>query len=288
MTKPMYGGTRSRFQQVREVPVTLKDLVRLRAKDLWGDKAYYKCVVSNLSDAVEIMDNPKLNDIDEDMLADYVKVLSESVKPSTVNRKLSNLHTILDLAYARGWLKKVPKTPWQTEDNQYIRWLSPEEEKQLLMVLPEEYAAFCEILIRTGMRRGELMDLKPEHVDGNYARIWKNKTKTPRSVPLDPRAKELVAKWVPFNIELSPFRTAWLKAKKLMGLESDPHFVLHMLRHTAATRVLDTTGRIEVVQRLLGHKKIATTMRYAHVSDDALLDAIWQTAEKHGSSPITT
>lgn len=288
MTKPMYAGTRSRFQQVREVPVTLKDLVRLRANSIWEGKAYKNTAITNLCDAVEIMGNPKLNDIDDDMLVDYVKVLSEGVKNSTINRKLSNLHTILDLAHNRGWMNKVPKTPWQTEDNEYIRWLTPEEEKNLLMILPAEYAAFCEILIRTGMRRGELMNLKPEHVDGNYARIWKNKTKTPRSVPLDPRAKELVEKWVPFNIELSPFRTAWLKAKKLMGLESDPHFVLHMLRHTAATRVLDTTGRIEVVQRLLGHKKIATTMRYAHVSDDALLDAIWQTAEKHGTTPVTT
>jgi integrase len=288
MTKAMYGGTKSRFQQVREIPVTLKDLVRLRAASIWEGKSYQKTAITNLCDAVEIMDNPKLNDIDDDMLTDYVKVLSEGVKNSTINRKLSNLHTILDFACARGWINKVPKTPWQTENNEYIRWLSPEEEKQLLSILPEEYAAFCEILIRTGMRRGELLALQPEQVDGNYARIWKNKTKTPRSVPLDARAKELVEKWVPFKIELSPFRTAWLKAKKEMGLEKDPHFVLHMLRHTAATRVLDTTGRIEVVQRLLGHKKIATTMRYAHVSDDALLDAIWQTAEKHGNVPVTT
>lgn len=278
---------KSRYQISKEVPVFFKDLVRLRAKDLWKDAVYYKSVMTNLCDAVEIMGNPRLNDIDEDMIAEYVSVLSEVVKPATINRKLSNLNTILEFAFQRGWMEKKPKVPWQREDNEYIRWLTAEEESQLLSILPQPYAAFCEILIRTGMRRGELLKLQREHVDGNYARIWKNKTKTPRSVPLDPRAKELVEKWVPFQIELSPFRQAWLKAKKAMGLENDPHFCLHMLRHTAATRVLDTTGRIEVVQKLLGHKKIATTMRYAHVSDDALLDAIWQTAQKHGSGAVS-
>jgi site-specific recombinase XerD len=66
-----------------------------------------------------------------------------------------------------------------------------------------------------------------------------------------------------------------------MGLEDDPNFVMHTLRHTTATRMLDTTGNIAVVQRMLGHAKIATTMRYAHVSDDALLSAVRQTSMKH-------
>ena len=288
MTKSMYRGTKSAFQQMRQTPVTLKDLVRLRANELWEGKSYKRTAIANLSDAVEIMYNPLLRDINDDMVSDYAKVLSEGVKDSTINRKLSNLHTILSFAHNRGWIEKVPKMPWRKENNEYIRWLSAEEETQLLAYLPREISAFCEILIHTGMRRSELYNLKPEHVDGNYARLWVTKTKTARSVPLSPRAKELIDKWVPFQFNLSTLRTAWLKAKKQMGLEADPHFVLHMLRHTAATRVLDTTGRIEVVQKLLGHKKIVTTQRYAHVSDDALLDAILQTAEKHGQNPVTT
>jgi site-specific recombinase XerD len=73
-----------------------------------------------------------------------------------------------------------------------------------------------------------------------------------------------------------------------MGLADDRHFCLHMLRHTAATRVLDTTGRLEVVQKVLGHSKIATTQRYAHLSDATLLDAVRRTAEKHGLAVANT
>lgn len=287
MTKALYGGTKSRFQQNQYVPVTLKDLVHRAANPIWQGRSYHKSVVSNLCDAVEIMNNPLLRDINTDMVDNYIKVLSEGVKNSTINRKLSNLHTILQYAYDREWLARIPKINWRKEDNERIRWLTKDEEKLLLAVLPEEYSAFCEILIHTGMRRGELMNLKAEDVDGNYARLWKTKTGKARSVPLSDRAKELIDKWVPFNIELSPLRTAWLKAKKEMGLEDDPNFVMHTLRHTTATRMLDTTGNIAVVQKMLGHAKIATTMRYAHVADEQLLDAVRQTSHKHGLTPVT-
>lgn len=278
----------SRFQSRKEVPVTLKQLVRMATNKLWSHTTYMKTVESTLWDACEILEDPKLSEITTDMIEDYVEIVSEGLRPSSVNRKLSNLHTLLKYAYDREWIARMPKFPWQKEDNEYIRWLSKEEEEQLFKLLPERVAAFVEILLHTGMRRNELLTMKREQLDGDYARLWKTKTGKARSVPLSDRAKELLDQHLPFSeLGKSRIRWEWDKARKEMGLAEDRHFVLHMLRHTAATRVLDTTGRLDVVQKVLGHSRITTTQRYAHLSDDTLLDAVRRTAQKHGNDLVT-
>lgn len=51
-------------------------------------------------------------------------------------------------------------------------------------------------------------------------------------------------------------------------------FRFHDLRHTFATRLLRHTGNLKLVSRLLGHTQVETTMRYAHVMLDDMIDGI--------------
>ena len=55
----------------------------------------------------------------------------------------------------------------------------------------------------------------------------------------------------------------------------------HMLRHTAATLLIEDGVDIRFVQRLLGHASIATTQIYTHVSDMALRNALERTDTMH-------
>lgn len=278
---------KSLYNQSLEKPVTLRQLYVKAYPMLWKG-AWAKTVWTNLEEADEIMGRPKLADVNTAMIEDYKQVISQIVAPGTVNRKMNALHKLLKWAYQRDYITKMPVFPWNKEDNTRVRWLKPEEEKQLFSLLPPKIAAFCEVLMHTGLRRGELLNLKPEHIDGDYARIWKTKTGKPRSVPLNERAKELCKQWLPFDLAPMTINNHWLKARKTMGLEHDKDFVLHMLRHTAATRMLDATGNIAVVSKLLGHAKITTTSRYAHVADEQLLEAVRLTAKKHQNVAANT
>jgi site-specific recombinase XerD len=76
-----------------------------------------------------------------------------------------------------------------------------------------------------------------------------------------------------FNLHLEPLtppamRSRLAKAARAAGLET--HVTPHMLRHTAATQLIEAGVDIRYIQRLLGHASLSTTEIYTHVSDRAL------------------
>lgn len=277
----MATNYQKRKAEMAKRPARLLDLAKGHEERLWKTEKHRNQCFAYIAEAAEILDNPEITAINTQMIEEWVDEVSQDLRPASINRRLSALRKLLKYAYDREWIAKMPIFEWQPEDNQRIRWLSAEEEHTLLSLLPPDVSAFCEILIHTGMRRSELLGMKRNQIDGNYARLWVTKTGKARSVPLSDRAKELIDQWVPFDIGISRIRVEWRKARKAMGLTEDRDFVLHMLRHTTATRMLDTTENIVAVQRMLGHSRLETTMRYAHLSDESLLDAVRRTVSKH-------
>jgi site-specific recombinase XerD len=76
-----------------------------------------------------------------------------------------------------------------------------------------------------------------------------------------------------FNLRYEPLtpsamRSRVAKAARAAGLET--HVTPHMLRHTAATQLIEAGVDIRYIQRLLGHASLSTTEIYTHVSDHAL------------------
>ena len=58
----------------------------------------------------------------------------------------------------------------------------------------------------------------------------------------------------------------------------------HDNRHTAATRFLRATGNLKLCQMFLRHENIATTMKYAHATNDDLRKALNLVAESRKKS----
>jgi integrase len=144
-------------------------------------------------------------------------------------------------------------------------------------------AAF-RLLIYTGCRLGEVLTLKWEEVDlqNNCLRLKDSKTGA-RVIPLNDSAREVVLSIEkkgdnPYvfcgnkpETHLVAVQKTWGRIRKKAGM---PDLRIHDLRHSFASFAINNADLDLVhVQKLLGHKNIATTLRYAHLTDKKLLDS---------------
>ena len=165
------------------------------------------------------------------------------------------------------------------------RAINPDDVRQLLSVIekPRDRSLIL-VLLRTGMRIGELlntrvMDLdlrdKKIHIyegeknslgrvvylsdDALFAiRLWLSKR--------DRRAAYLFYGWEDKPLGYSAARSLFVKYLRKAGL-SNKGYTLHCLRHTCASELLNAGMRLECLQQLLGHHNIEMTRRYARLTD---------------------
>lgn len=265
---------------------TIGNVMKLAKGKLWRGQAHETIAWIHLDLMAGIIGRETLlEDVQTRHVDEIVSALlkgTEDKKPvteSTVNRYLSHLHTFMDWAKARGHRKTAVSEvtfDWQEENEGRIRWITPDEEFVLMTLLPRDVGRLVKVAIETGCRRGELLNVEPSQINGNRLHLWETKTKTPRTVPMDPEITQILKRLVATNAmpSESELRYAWEKAKAAMGLQDDGDFVFHCTRHTCATRLVEAGVNLRVIQRFLGHKRIETTMRYAHVHDDMLEDAV--------------
>jgi integrase/recombinase XerD len=144
------------------------------------------------------------------------------------------------------------------------------------------------LMVATGMRVGELCKLKLEDLspDCSTVRIQGKGARDRVAYVTDPSLRKDLHRLIAHlrksqigggalfvNRYGSPMRPQSVRSK-LRRLANDAGLARrvtpHMLRHTAATLLIETGVDIRFVQRLLGHSSIATTEIYTHVSDEAL------------------
>ena len=220
----------------------------------------------------------------------------EDRAPSTVNRELELLSKVFSLAIDHGLSIPNPcrKVKRFREDNERNRYLSDQEEARLLCVLTGPRAALRPVVIlaiHTGMRRGELLNLRWPNVDFTRGLIHvmnsqREKTKSghSRSIPMNFIARrELLAlhdetghtEYVFFNEKTqkprADLQNGFRTACRAAGLD-DLRF--HDLRHTTATRLADAGTNIREIMVILGHRCIQTSARYIHATDAGLRRAL--------------
>ncbi len=178
------------------------------------------------------------------------------------------------------------------------RFLSEEEFRRLGRTLdaveaegrvhPSAVAAF-RLLMLTGCRRNEVLTLRWADVDLEAGEIRLRDAKTgARSVALSPAARRVLAgmprlpdnPWVISGARpgarLSNLNNAWLAVRVRADLKD---VRIHDLRHSFASRALALGESLPMIGRMLGHRKVQTTARYAHLARDSVKASAARVAE---------
>ncbi len=165
------------------------------------------------------------------------------------------------------------------------RAIDPQDIKALFSVIdhPRNRAIFL-LLLRTGMRIGELLDLRPSDVNLQEQKVMIYigvKNYRGRVVYFSDDAREALGEWMQVrdpqrkclfyastrhSLTYATVRVRFKKYLEQAGL-GHKGYTMHQLRHTFATDLLNAGMRIECLQPLLGHSTLEMTRRYARLSD---------------------
>jgi integrase len=122
------------------------------------------------------------------------------------------------LRWTESGLRGCRKCPGRERAEGRIRWITHDEEDHVCCACwrqwgEHEAAAFVTVLIDTGMRRGELLRLQPEDVDGSLGPALEDEDQSlARSVPLTDRAKDALAGRLPWRLDEVKLRRVWDQA----------------------------------------------------------------------------
>jgi integrase len=239
----------------------------------------------------------KLGAIQTQDIQRFMDGLSGTLKPASINRMLSLIHRMLKLACEWGHLTINPATHLKKlkENNQRDFYLDAKQIERLLASCDldknQSVANFIHLGLLTGMRAGEILKSKLEHLqfsDGEPSLFLPHtKAGLARHVPLNESALAVINKQKllmqtgnPYlfagrfgNKPMSHPKKAFLRIKERAGgLEQ---LRIHDLRHTFASILINSSSdgvstSLYDVQHLLGHHSAQTTERYAHLASNRL------------------
>jgi integrase len=234
-------------------------------------------------------------------------------RPATVNRAVAFLKRVFNVMVRQGHVDRNPAAGVTAlpEENEQTDYLHDAQEDVLTEHLLSEQLAtveaytrkngigvrayrmkkrplaiplekMVELAIQTGLRQGEQLRIRREHMiwEASAVRVPRNKKRKQRVVKLNSRALELIREqfdshaspWLypspkssEKHISASGLENAWARSLKRAGL---PHIRWHSLRATFTVRMLEEGADWEDVRDQLGHATLDTVRRYARVIED--------------------
>lgn len=200
---------------------------------------------------------------------------------STINTRLSAVKTFYEAENENEKVNYNPirKSAYLKQKACKTKPLSQEEKNAILTYLEckEQHIRLgIEVLFATGLRVSELANLRKEDVsvinDRVVVHVYNTKNDNERYVPVfdTETARELLTYVQDIERDIPIFRvkkrTLQYHAEQISNAIGVT-FTIHQTRHTFATEMLQAGIRLDILQKLLGHKDISTTMLYAKTMD---------------------
>jgi integrase len=211
-----------------------------------------------------------------------------NLSPATINRYLSAASGVLSHARVRD--PKLPgcEVPWKHETGHRRHWLSDAQEASLVRWLTQAgylaEALTVRVLCASGLRWGEFSSVDAYACQGEWIKLDKTKTDTPRDVPIpeDLNAEFCAMIRLGERPNYTPMRRHLKAAVKACGYA--PELGIHNLRHTLASRLIQDGQPLSIVKDYLGHADIKTTEKYVHVEKQSLLNAMRNRHPRRGET----
>ena len=246
----------------------------------------YKRDLLKLSSYMESLGIASYSKITDDIGTGWIgSLFSSNNNPRSIQRHLSSAKGFFKFLKKNSIIESspfelvnAPKTPQHLPDV-----LSPEDVEQLLSLKPVDVLeirdlAIVELMYSSGLRVSETenIDLNDFEEEMSFLRVLGKGSKT-RIVPLGRYAINAIQNWVKerekysekskalfINLKGSRLsvRSIQLRLKRLALKQGLPPVHPHMLRHSFATHMLESSGDLRTIQELLGHSSLSTTQIY--------------------------
>ena len=246
----------------------------------------YKRDLLKLSSYMESLGIASYSKITDDIGTGWIgSLFSSNNNPRSIQRHLSSAKGFFKFLKKNSIIESspfelvnAPKTPQHLPDV-----LSPEDVEQLLSLKPVDVLeirdlAIVELMYSSGLRVSETanIDLNDFEEEMSFLRVLGKGSKT-RIVPLGRYAINAIQNWIKerekysekskalfINLKGSRLsvRSIQLRLKRLAIKQGLPPVHPHMLRHSFATHMLESSGDLRTIQELLGHSSLSTTQIY--------------------------
>jgi integrase/recombinase XerD len=222
----------------------------------------------------------------DDLRAFQAHQRQTGVQPPTMNSAVSALRFFFTFACDRPDLGQYLRIVKQPQKLPVV--LTQDEAARLMEAAPgPKYRAIFGVAYGAGLRVGEVANLLVSDIDSKrmLIRVSQGKGKKDRNAMLSPRLQQLLREWwliarpttwlFPGRDPVQPMSQRQIyravrETAEAIGIEK--RVGVHTLRHSFATHLLEQGVDIRVIQVLLGHTKLDTTARYAHVASRVLRD----------------